>query len=153
MGDNKQRERGCGGGGYRTISSKILHLRNKIFYMKVIREEQGTILKVTELFCNHRSSQIDLSLSAAKEMRDRLDDLVEFYVGLLSVSRIPAELQTILKSVKIGSDGERKRYSLNFMENSRGRFLKICQTSSISGDIGWVKYFVKKRINILVIIL
>ena len=101
------------------------------------------MIKITESFLS-QYSQIDLSLSASKELKDRLNDLEKFYASLLSVSRIPASTNTILKTVRIKGEEDRKRYILNFIENSKGRFVKICQTSSISGDIGWVKYFVKK---------
>ena len=130
MAENRQR---CGGG--KTLSSRILHIRTKMFHLKAIKEEQGTMIKITESFLS-QYSQIDLSLSASKELRDRLNDLEKFYASLLSVSRIPASTNTILKTVRIKGEEDRKRYILNFIENSKGRFVKICQTSSISGDIG-----------------
>ena len=124
----------------KTLASKILHVQYKLFNIKVINEKQrGTIIKIIE-FCNHRSNQIVIGLSAARELRGHLNDLVEFYASLLSVSRFPASTDTILKSVRMRRDGEKKKYRMNFMENHRGRFLKISETSSISSwDSGWAK--------------
>ena len=118
------RERRFGEGRGKTLPTKILHVHSKTFYLKVIEEKHwGFSLKITELFCDKWSSQIDLNLSVAKDLRARLSDLVEFYASLLSVSRIPAKTDTILKSVRMRRDGEKRRYSLNFMENCKGRLL------------------------------
>ena len=138
------RERGCDGEERKILASKILHVHYKTFYLKVIKENHGTFLEITES-SNQRTSQIVLGLSAAKQLRSHIKDFVDFYATLLSVSRIPSVMDTILKSVMMKKDKEKKIY-LNFKENARGRFLKICRIRLASwGRDGCVEYLAKKK--------
>lgn len=109
------------------LASKTLQIRNKRFYLDVKQNDRGRFIKLTEVTPTGHKMRILMSVPAAFEFKEKMDEIIET-IGTLEVHNPEtAQQDTILKSINIVKDN--RRYYLDLRENKRGRFLRISMLS------------------------
>ncbi|GMT24719.1 hypothetical protein PFISCL1PPCAC_16016 [Pristionchus fissidentatus] len=124
MSDSEHRNKK--GGNEDEIASKLISVAYKRFYVDVKQNTRGRFIKIAEMGANHKS-RVVLSMSAASALVDKLE-------GYLSFHDTTPEDPKREETTDLMSDilnFETRRYYLDLKENSRGRFLRLAQTSSL----------------------
>ncbi|KAM3176165.1 hypothetical protein ACTXT7_007076 [Hymenolepis weldensis] len=109
------------------LATKTLQILNKRFYLDVKQNDRGRFIKITEVAVNGHKSRILMSVPAAHEFREKLDEIIETLGTLAEHNPQSAHPDALLKSVNIVKDN--RRYYLDLRENERGRFLRISMLS------------------------
>ncbi|KAM7540384.1 hypothetical protein Aperf_G00000027384 [Anoplocephala perfoliata] len=105
------------------LAAKILNIQNYRFYIDVKENAQGRFMKITETAFSGQRGRIFLSVSAAKEFVEKLDQLLEFLSALQAHNPESPHPSGVLKSLSIIKDN--RRYFLDLKENERIRFLRV----------------------------
>ncbi|KAG8239471.1 hypothetical protein J437_LFUL018845 [Ladona fulva] len=117
--------------GEQELSTKMLQIQSKRFYLDVKQNRRRRFTKVAEIGADGRRSQIFLALSTAAEFRDHLSMFSDFYASLGPPNPENVSADGKLKSEMMIKDN--RRYYLDLKENSRGRFLRVGQVSHNEG--------------------
>ncbi|CAF0940564.1 unnamed protein product [Adineta ricciae] len=107
------------------LASKALHIQAKRFYLDVKQNRRGRFLKIAEVSSGGRKNRILMSMSAASELRDRLQTFDE-QIHALGEQSIDNDEQ--VRSAVISRDD--RKYYLDLRENERGKFLRISMVGS-----------------------
>lgn len=117
------------------LATKVLSIQSKRFYLDVKQNDRGRFIKFAEVAGGGRKSRIFMSMRASNTFKEHLDKFIEVSNGLAEGAEANAQKDqqgaALLHSETIVSD--RRRYFLDLRENNRGRFLRITQTSVLSG--------------------
>lgn len=105
------------------LASKTLQILNKRFYLDVKQNDRGRFIKITEAAVNGHKSRILMSVPAAQEFKEKLDEIITTLDGLDEHNPQALHPDVLIKSVNIVKDN--RRYYLDLRENERGRFLRI----------------------------
>lgn len=109
------------------LATKTLQILNKRFYLDVKQNDRGRFIKITEVAVNGHKSRILMSVPAAYEFKEKLDEIIETLGTLGEHNLQNAHPDTLLKSANVVKDN--RRYYLDLKENERGRFLRISMLS------------------------
>jgi len=114
------------------LSTKMLQIQSKRFYLDVKENKRGKFIKVAEIAADGRRDQIFLALSTAAEFRDHLTTFSNYYssLGPHSPETTPTDDGKLKSEIMIKDN---RRYYLDLKENNRGRFLRVSQTISRGG--------------------
>ncbi|XP_023712901.1 transcriptional regulator protein Pur-beta isoform X3 [Periplaneta americana] len=116
--------------GEQELATKMLQIQSKRFYLDVKQNRRGRFIKVAEIGADGRRSQIFLALSTAAEFRDHLSTFSDFYASLG-----PPNPENVPEDGKLKSEmmiKDNRRYYLDLKENSRGRFLRVSVSQTIT---------------------
>lgn len=105
------------------LAAKTLNIQNFRFYIDVKENAQGRFMKITETALNGQKARIFLSVSAAREFVEKLDQVLEFLSSLQTHNPESPYSNGLLKSLSIIKDN--RRYFLDLKENDRIRFLRV----------------------------
>lgn len=110
------------------LTSKMLQIQTKRYYLDVKENKRGKFIKVAEIAGDGRRDQIYLALSTAAEFRDHLNTFSEHLAGLDPPNKetIPSDDGTLKSDIMIKDN---RRYYLDLKENDRGRFLRVSQVT------------------------
>ncbi|XP_076347345.1 transcriptional activator protein Pur-alpha-like isoform X2 [Tachypleus tridentatus] len=113
------------------LATKVLQIQSKRFYLDVKQNRRGRFIKLAEVGPSGRKSRLLLAMSSSLELRNHLTTFSELYssLGPPNPDNLPEDGK--LKSEVMVKDN--KRYYLDLKENSRGRFLRISQTTVRGG--------------------
>lgn len=114
------------------LSTKMLQIQSKRFYLDVKENKRGKFIKVAEIAADGRRDQIFLALSTAAEFRDHLTTFSTYYSSLAphNPEASPTDDGKLKSEIMIKDN---RRYYLDLKENNRGRFLRVSQTISRGG--------------------
>jgi len=110
--------------GVEELSSKLLQIQAKKFYLDVKQNKRGRFVKISEVGANGHKNRIIFDMTTASDFHEMLTNFIEEYSALGPRNTVPGDDK--IKSEVIFA-GER-RYYMDLKENSRGRFLKVAMT-------------------------
>ncbi|KAM7540387.1 hypothetical protein Aperf_G00000027388 [Anoplocephala perfoliata] len=105
------------------LATKTLQILNRRFYLDVKQNDRGRFIKITEVAVNGHKSRILMSVPAAQEFKEKLDEIIIALDALADHNPQALHPDLLIKSANIVKDN--RRYYLDLRENERGRFLRI----------------------------
>lgn len=120
------------------LASQQIQIQSKRFYIDVKENQRGRFIKLAEVGVGGRKSRILMTMSAAAEFKNRLNEFSELHSqmgpshganndsnqnGNKRNNQNNNDNDGLIKSETIVKD--RKRYYLDLKENQRGRFLRV----------------------------
>lgn len=113
------------GYGVRELTSKVLQIQAKKFFLDVKENRRGRFIKISEVGTTGHKNRLLIDMNTASDFHEQLTNFIEHYASLGPRSRDNYGDDKIKSEVIYA--GER-RYYLDLKENSRGRFLKVAMT-------------------------
>lgn len=113
------------GHGIRELTSKVVHIQAKKFFLDVKENRRGRFIKISEVGATGHKNRVVIDMNTASDFHEQLTNFIEHYASLGPRGH-NAYGDDKIKSEVIFA-GER-RYYLDLKENSRGRFLKVAMT-------------------------
>lgn len=123
--DGKNEDLNSEGSGVRELTSKVLQIQAKKFFLDVKENRRGRFVKISEVGTTGHKNRLIIDMNTASDFHEQLTNFIEHYASLGPRSRDTYGDDKIKSEVMYA--GER-RYYLDLKENSRGRFLKVAMT-------------------------
>lgn len=113
------------GYGVRELTSKVLQIQAKKFYLDVKENRRGRFIKISEHGATGHKSRLIIDMNTASDFHEHLTSFIELYAALGPRGRSSYADEKIKSELIYAAD---RRYYMDLKENARGRFLKVAMT-------------------------